>query len=267
VKQLIYFLKRPYPEQKDNQSYLLGIALISIFITLFLFTFQPFDLHLASDHPFIVCLGFGVITFIVSILYDFILHRVFHVKTKGQEYTLGKWIVITMGLILVIGIANYLFLDYLLQFHYVSLGNMILSTFLVGLFPLVFLGSMAVVKGERKYEAIAEDINQRPPRPDDKSIQVFGIDSNHIRYVEAMQNYIRLWYLENDTLVNKTERSTLSTFEDQIKSTALKRCHRSYIVNPSMIQKVTGNAQGLQLKLKDVKETIPVSRKFVDDFR
>ena len=144
---------------------------------------------------------------------------------------------------------------------------MVLSTFLIGLFPLVFLGSIAVIRGETKYGAIAKDLNQKAPVLANSSIQVLGVESNQIRYVEAMQNYIRIWYVEGDKLVNKTERSTLATIEAEIDSSALKRCHRSYIVNQSMIQDVKGNAQGLQLTLKDVKDTIPVSRKYVDSFR
>jgi len=214
-----------------------------------------------------MCIGFGLITFGVSVVYDFLLRMVFKVKTAGKQYTLGKWIAITMGLILVIGVANFLFLSYAMGVPLSGLGNMIFSTFLVGLFPLVFMGSYAVRQGEKKYGAIADDINQRAQVATNSTFQIFGIDSDNIRYIEAMQNYIRIWYIDHNTLSQITERATLSTIEVELVSSSLKRCHRSYIVNTSAILTATGNAQGLQLKLKGVDETVPVSRKYVDAFR
>ena len=184
-----------------------------------------------------------------------------------MQYTLGKWIAITMGLILVIGFANFLFLSYVMGIPLNGLGNMIFSTFLVGLFPLIFMGSFAVRQGEKKYGAIADGFNHRILVPASTTIQILGIDSDNIRYIEAMQNYIKIYHEEDGSLINSVKRSTLSTIEADIAPTSLKRCHRSFIVNQSTIEKVKGNAQGLQLTLRDVIQTIPVSRKYVDSFR
>ena len=144
---------------------------------------------------------------------------------------------------------------------------MLLGTLLVGMFPLIFIGSIAVNQGEKKYGAIADDINQKSKLPPTNSIKVFNIHSGDIRYIEAMQNYIRIWHVDDGTLSQKTERATLTTIAVDLELTSLKRCHRSYIVNTSSVLRAEGNAQGLQLTLKDVTAPIPVSRKYVNDFR
>lgn len=62
-----------------------------------------------------------------------------------------------------------------------GLGNMIFSTFLVGLFPLIFMGSFTVRQGEKKYGAIADGLNHRILVPASTTIQILGIDSDNIR--------------------------------------------------------------------------------------
>ncbi len=64
-------------------------------------------------------------------------------------------------------------------------------------------------------------------------------------------------------------RSSLTRIERQLRPfyPRLFRCHRAYIVNSARIVKVAGNAQGLKLTLKDAAAAIPVSRRYVDEFR
>lgn len=266
MKKLINLLNRPYPESKDYKSHVKGLLLIGAFIGIFLYIFRPFNLHLAEQSLVLMCLGFGAITFVVSILYDFLLRILFKIKTVGSSYTFGKWLFSTMGLILVIGITNFFFLGYFLGINISGLWNMIFSTFLVGLFPLIFLGSYVVRTGEDKYGAIAKDLNQKISNKSSETIDVLGISSDSIRYIEAMQNYIRIWYVD-EQLTNKTERTTIASIEAILGQSDLRRCHRSYIVNRSAITNVSGNAQGLQLTIKDSDTIVPVSRKYVDAFR
>ena len=45
------------------------------------------------------------------------------------------------------------------------------------------------------------------------------------------------------------------------------QCHRTFLVNTEKIIRASGNAQGFTLQLKDLPETIPVSRKYVPQIR
>lgn len=264
---LIQLLKRPFPEEKDYWSYLRGIAWISLFITVFLYTFQPFNLDQSNVPILGMCIGFGVITFVVSIIYDWIMKKVLGFKTQGPKYTLGRWIAITLGLILLLGVVNFFYLSILVDIPYYNIWGMLFSTLVVGLFPLVFIGTIAVVKGEQKYGAIADNLQHQQTTISGSSISLFDIPSDQIRYIEAMQNYVRIWYFTESQLTNHIERTTLAAIESLVHDSSLQRCHRSYIVNRSHIEAVAGNAQGLQLSLSKVTASIPVSRKYVDSFR
>ena len=92
--------------------------------------------------------------------------------------------------------------------------------------------------------------------------------SENIRYAEAMQNYVTVWFLDNDSLQKEVLRATVSSIEEQLSDCAVIRCHRSYLVNVDAVEKVTGNAQGLRLKLSGItQEEVPVSRSYINKIR
>jgi DNA-binding LytR/AlgR family response regulator len=82
-------------------------------------------------------------------------------------------------------------------------------------------------------------------------------------YLENTDNYVSIFYREKEEVQKKLLRSTLTKIEEQIKTSYIQRCHRSYLINLHQIQYVDGNSRGLQLQLLDMDKTIPVSRKYV----
>jgi multisubunit Na+/H+ antiporter MnhG subunit len=68
---------------------------------------------------------------------------------------------------------------------------------------------------------------------------------------------------QNRTL--KRNRTTIRQIEETLQQElAFVRCHRAYIVNTGRIDRVTGNAQGYKLSLRDTSEEIPVSRIYLN---
>jgi DNA-binding LytR/AlgR family response regulator len=56
--------------------------------------------------------------------------------------------------------------------------------------------------------------------------------------------------------------------EEQLQSTAVVRCHRSFLINVNAIEHVSGNAQGLRLQLVMVSGVeVPVSRSYIPKLR
>ena len=45
------------------------------------------------------------------------------------------------------------------------------------------------------------------------------------------------------------------------------RCHRFFWVNPLRVEKVEGNARGLQLKMPSIPEPVPVSKTYLMDVK
>jgi DNA-binding LytR/AlgR family response regulator len=77
----------------------------------------------------------------------------------------------------------------------------------------------------------------------------------------SADNYVKVFYHENEKLKTEIIRTTLKRVEENTVSfPEFFRCHRTAIVNMSLVQSVNGSAQGYRLQLPYLQEEIPVSR-------
>lgn len=268
------FLGKPFPEYESYWAYLRVTLAVSLFVVFFLYFFEPFDMSTLESNQFIICLGFGLATFIGTIFHDLIFHRFWNLFKKDGVFTFGNWILQMIGVILMISLANFIYLRYSF-FGYMKwdfFHIMIRNTFAIGIFPVVTLGAFALLRQERKYQTIASEINQKKESSTTEinkinEQSVFNIPANQIRYVEALQNYVKIGYVSKGELKEQTERATLKGVLDEAKGSSIVKCHRSFLVNQTSIVSTAGNAQGLQLSLSDCDKIIPVSRSYVAGFR
>lgn len=249
------------------------IGVVSLFVVFILFVFQPFGISTIESNAFWICLGFGVTTFLATALYEFVMEFVLHLKTPPEKWTFWKWILNNLGILLVISLANFLYAR-LWLFGYVDWSlfpHMLYGTLMIGIIPLLMIGGWALMKAEQKYQHIAERINQQPARSQATGggeSSVFSIPLSRFRYAEALQNYVRIGYIdETGQFATKTERTTLKYILQKTKDSAIVRTHRSFLVNRNYILSAQGNAQGLLLSLADCDFAVPVSRSHVASFR
>jgi len=274
LKKIIEFLKKPFPQEESRLDTLKIIIGISVFVTLFLYIFQPFDMSQMESGQFLICLCFGAMTFIASVIYEFGIIQVLNLKKDHSKFTFGKWIIYVIGIMLCISLANFLFVRLMFfddirwyLFHYTVRG-----TFAVGIFPVVVLGGLALLRQEKKYQGIADEMNRKTttnaPAKHQVDQSMFDIPIHQIRYVEALQNYVKIGYINTEgQLTSQTERATLKRALDEVQGSFIVKCHRSFLVNQEAIISTAGNAQGLQLTLADCEKIIPVSRSYVAAFR
>jgi len=92
---------------------------------------------------------------------------------------------------------------------------MIWSTFLVGVFPTVLIGTISMLKHEKRNAEIAETINSTPKisKPHKVISSIFDIPTDQIYYIESLQNYVNIYHSTEDTIQKKTERATLKSCE------------------------------------------------------
>lgn len=267
-------LNKPFPELESSFGIYKIIAAISLFVTFFLFVFQPFGIATLESNLFIICLGFGAITFIASVIFEFIVGTILKLKGELDQWTFGKWMFYNIGAMLTISLTNFLFARFLF-FGFIQwnlLPAMMYSTFMIGIIPITVLGGLSILIQEKKYQSIAKNINQHKVygsahnKTDEQYI--FNIPVSKIKYVEALQNYVNIGYADADGQFKKImERATLKGIMEEISGSQLIKSHRSFLVNQNAIISVNGNAQGLILQLSDCERTIPVSRSYVPQFR
>ena len=110
------------------------------------------------------------------------------------------------------------------------------------------------------------------PPGDDKKITLFdnsgvmklSVRSSNLYYMEADDNYIRVWYQDNGgQLQVYMLRCPLKTIEESFLGNSLMRCHRKYIVNMDKVKVLRKVKDGYELDLGvDTIAPIPVTKTY-----
>jgi len=135
---------------------------------------------------------------------------------------------------------------------------------------------LSEIRLRRRYEADSASINQElekhPPSAElaEEAITIFAenkkdnlrIMLDDLVYIRAAENYVDVHYLLHSKLQKSVLRNTITAIASQLESNSSRfyRCHKSYLVNLTHVQKVSGNAQGYKLHLQYTEDAIPVSR-------
>jgi len=274
LNKLTQILKKPFPENESFAYHIKVSGGISLFITFFLYVFSPNDMSDLKTNKFWICLGFGIVAFVSMLTYELVVTYLLKIKPRGANFTFAKWILYMIGLMLFISLTNFLFIR-LLYFGYIQwelFPHMLHGTFTIGLFPIVMIGGYALTRQEKKYQNIAKVVNEKAEVKsaiaETNDLNIFGIPVERIRYIEALQNYVKIGYLNSENILQEqTERATLKYIMDKVQDSSIVKCHRSYLVNRATVISTSGNAQGLLLSLSDCEKKIPVSRSYVPSFR
>lgn len=283
---MLSLLRQPYPIEESARAAWIRALLIGVFVGLFLLVFQPFGIAgWQTDHKALKILGFGVVSFVVTAVHFLMWPRLFPAVFSDRVWTVGKAILLIIANILLIAIANRLYLVWLTgdEPGVASWLNMLIVTFLIGVFPSAGAVGVGYVVRLRRYVRQAAELPVHAPAlPASEPVSVaphpteeltlladnekdnLTLPPNDLLYIESSDNYCTVVYLKNGQPAKPLLRSSLSRLEGQIDRPDIVRCHRSFVVNLDRVEKVTGNAQGYKLHLLGGQFQIPVARKYND---
>lgn len=124
-------------------------------------------------------------------------------------------------------------------------------------------------KSEKQDAALVEDQHQEhSPLNLAGNITLTGntnetvtLDITQLLYVEAVGNYVKVYYLRDGQMRNDMLRATSKQIEDELQHYAMiVRCHRAFLVNLVQVDQIISKAGSMQLLIKHSHESIPVSR-------
>ena len=280
MKSILRKLNEAYPDSANLKAFFWEALGVGAFIFLFLYFFRPFGIGQIPEDPLMLCVGFGLITFAVSFLFEIFIRFVLKIRKDLPSWTLGKWILTTAILISFIALANHAYLLFRYPSGPFHVGNLVFSfiaTFAIGIFPIIFSGLVNQLRYVKRNAQHASEI-QLPAaeeQPAEKlslssanKKQSFEVELDKLLYMEAMQNYVLVYYVGESEIEKEILRSTLSQLEKELPDEHFYRSHRSFIVNLGQILKAEGNAQGLTLHLKaDPTSRVPVSRNKIKELK
>lgn len=250
------------------------ILAVNLFCPIFLLFFQPFGVNNYDPAQRInwvfllsIC-SFGIVNTLAMAVSEFFLRPLLG---RG-ELTIGQlsgWIVWTF---LLLGSTTYLYYNFLGGFHDWSLNSylgFIRDVSVLGAFPM---GGYYFFRYHQSVHQQVIYLKENQPNGQREDLLIWlesevgnerlGVKLAQLLYLEAQDNYVAVYHLEEERVRKTLLRTTLKKLETHLSALPLIRCHRSYIVNLQQVEKARGNSRRLQLQLAGGRTLVPVSRSF-----
>ncbi|MBO4306704.1 MAG: LytTR family transcriptional regulator [Bacteroidales bacterium] len=270
----VTILRRKFPFELSGNPAKEGL-LTAVTVFLLLFFLQPFGINGYNGNKFVVCLAFGLVTFICCLVLDYFI--AVPLQRNVKTWKIWHQALTVFVEIFIIGLFN--FLTACILFHYpmelTACLEMLYFTIIIGLIITVLSTSLdyhrymrkqlgaLLGKNTQEQEGIAVTFRDHRVRGNDLSLYL-----NDLLYIEAQKNNVAVFFVHDGEL-NRTEiQSTLASILDSLKEYPnIFQCHRSFVVNLNSITSAKGNSNGYTLELGGGLATVPVSRSFVSKLK
>lgn len=271
---IIHFWNQPILFLQSRRDKWLFILFINVYSAIFLLFFQPFGVNNYDPTHQIrseLLMGVGVFflaNMLVMCIYEFaIVPFVFRSKAR-YVFAFNM-----LCLLLVLSTSTYLTYNYVGNFHdwsWKSYLGFIRDIGLMSSIPMVLILLFLQQRQARREVAhLQRHVAQQEKPTDIRCLSAANgkdklyIAEDKLLVLEAQDNYVAIYYREKDLVKRSLLRSSLKRLEEQLNGSALLRCHRSYLLHPMQIEKISGNAHQLQIRMKGLDKTIPVSRQYI----
>ena len=266
------FLNNRFSLLDRKQDRYLLIIVVLVFSVIFLNVYEPFNIgRWYSDSGFIKFLRLSSYGFVIAVVFlftQFPLRKLFH----KQEFDIKSyllWLVIEFTLINLF----YIFL------YGNPIGNFVNDMVFSMKYTLMSIWlpySFAIlIVYYKNHRAEIDSLKTKVKRPAEKKLIVFKDENDKIKFsvlakdllmLESTDNYVSVFYILENKVQRKLLRNTLKNLEEMLKDNEIVRCHRSFMVNPDNVEFMQKNGKKLNIKIKQLEKTIPVSEKYSTPF-
>jgi DNA-binding LytR/AlgR family response regulator len=294
-------LHKPYPLEERKPAQIKLAFIFAVVVFLFLLLLKPFGNNPSFNQVLLNSAIAGLLTFTAIIFDFFVLFPLFPQFFKEEKWTILREIIFTIIIITTIATFNVVAGVFIWHgsFSFTNWLSMVFYTAIVGIAPAtvsILINQARLLKKYRNEVIVinenlpaqvipkeiivetsstleAENVIEEPTleaafhTPTHITLQAENEKDNiTILYTSFLaatsaDNYVKIFYQENERLKTAIIRSTLKRVEENTAAfPQFFRCHRTAIVNMSLVQSVNGSAQGYRLQLPLLQEEIPVSR-------
>jgi DNA-binding LytR/AlgR family response regulator len=256
----------------SRKNTIIQIFFTAIFAFVFIVTYRPFgydkwygsigDMKLLAGTALVVILGMVLIIFTRIGMF---------LMSKTHEITLAVYIWMIAAEILLLG-GFYTALEVVLlhdtRSPLILLFNAVQNTSLILLIPYTLSILFFAWKDiKRKLDHVLQQFRDPSeifiPIKDEKGIMRLTLKSVNILYLESNDNYVNVYYLDNEKTKSYLVRNSLKQLEKSLKDYPIYRCHRSYSVNIKNVKMIRKAKKGYELVINSLKEEcLPVSKSY-----
>ena len=153
--------------------------------------------------------------------------------------------------------------------------NSLVKTILILLIPYVmcyiyFIWQERVAQLRHIRERLAEDETALQAAYvqiyDEKGEMRLSVRREHLLLLESADNYVCVWYINNNTPKKVLVRNTLTKVAKLLEATHIQRCHRSYIINLDLIKVMRREKEGIfvEFGMEGVPD-VPISKTYIEN--
>ncbi|MBE9469143.1 MAG: LytTR family transcriptional regulator DNA-binding domain-containing protein [Bacteroidetes bacterium] len=243
------------------------------FALLFLWVFEPFGLYNLGSHLKIITISLHIGCGLFLLITQFFLLQPLIIKKYTVAITI-IWIALSF---FILGFSGFIINAYLFNSGVFYFGHFFLFQGIILSIGIILISLTVLIHYNyllRKRLTVSNHINKQIK---EKAIEKFEnkiivLESetrkdylelflDNLLYITSADNYVDIYYMENQTLNHKLIRNSLTKICNKYSDLPeIFRCHKSYIVNKRKIESISGNTAGYKIKLSNYKEYIPVSR-------
>jgi DNA-binding LytR/AlgR family response regulator len=97
---------------------------------------------------------------------------------------------------------------------------------------------------------------------DENDKMKYSIDAADVLYLKSSDNYVKIYYLNNQEMESFMLRTNLKKLEEDETIFPLIRCHRSYMINAAKVKVIRRSTRGLRAQLNFKNIQIPLGAKY-----
>ncbi len=259
-----------------TSKYMISLSFsLSIFFYCFIIFFLPFGVdNYNPNHQYTFDFFLEIFYFFVPLLAFSLLNELILRPFVFKEATFKKiilWSIWTLFLLSTIIFITYNILGNWHNFKLSSYLEFLVQVPVVLLFPLV--GTFFFFRFRSLQYQIEHILTTKERFLDENQLVEFkGQGSKdqitltlvNFLYGKSQDNYVELYYLENEQLKKFLIRSPLSKLSKSINNSVIVRCHRSYMVNLLQVTAVKGGNNEMTLNIDHFDTIITVSKSYQD---
>jgi len=277
---MLEFFNRPYLFNNNLKHNIKIILAIGLGLFFFLQFFQPFGLDvITEDKKIYIIAGFGVITGMVLTLNLLIIPAVIPSLFKEAKWKIKKEIIWNIWILITLCVS-YFFFSYYSEWFNMNFAGI----FKISLLSTIPISVLIAINRERSLKMnlkSALELNKRLLRKEneEKIVKIekinlasesgkvkIEIELDKLLFVRSANNYVEVYWKEEDQVQKSLLRSSLLRIEENLKKYPnIFKCHRTCLINIINIDRVSGNSQGYKLVFENVMEEIPVSRLYAKE--
>ncbi|MEM7108230.1 MAG: LytTR family transcriptional regulator DNA-binding domain-containing protein [Bacteroidota bacterium] len=274
---VVHWLNKPYPRIESLKWQLILVIGIGVFVSIFLFIYQPYGASEIKENQYLFLAGFGLCVSLVLTFTYLVLPRIFPNFFAQDDWQIRKEVLFLLITFLIISLLNYAYNSTVganiapqhtpLEFVGITVS--------IGIFPLIiliflvelYLNSKNATEASKLSKIIKPNSNPADSEftivPETIKSKPLTLTVSQFIFAKSDNNYATFYFSAGGKVEKQLVRVGLKNVENQVNDYPfLVRCHNSYLINVRKVSEVKGNARSLYVYLEGYDTPIPISRNF-----